>query len=128
MSTSRGRVYAFAHMNCPDTWEAQLLEQVLPLSRLQDALQTLTGNDNFLNVEIKRSLGLPRYEGVADIIHSHPAFFDRQVACLRLDDVAYRTIGETVLGGESFEAEDVGYAQVSIYVMSGVQSFKACNV
>lgn len=113
MAASSGRKFSFSSMLLPGTWEYKLHEDIPALTYLQGALQQFLGTKEPPSmIEVKRSLGLPRYEGVVDIIHTHKAFFDRKVACQKLDDVAYNSLGGCTIGGVTYEASDVCYAQV----------------
>lgn len=61
------------------------------------------------DVSVRRCAGLPRTAGVADVVHSHPAFFDRQHYSQVLDDVAYQGVVRSSTGGDVM---DVYFAQV----------------
>lgn len=92
-----------------------MVKNVPQLAVLPAALEDLFGEGKVPgSVKLHRALGLPRYEGVADVIRSHPRVFGRE-ACAALDDVAVQTTYKSKDG----DTVEVGYAQVGD--MGGVE-------
>eukprot|EP00882_Tetradesmus_deserticola_P033960 GHRQ01038842.1.p1 GENE.GHRQ01038842.1~~GHRQ01038842.1.p1 ORF type:complete len:288 (+),score=51.93 GHRQ01038842.1:17-880(+) len=111
MLQASGDTFTFAKMKQEGTWEARVFEAAPALSHLPAALQVFLQADSApAAVEIQKTIGLPRYEGVADVIHIHPAFYNRTKACLVPDSVAFNAWG-TDREGE--DVQDTWYGQVS---------------
>lgn len=110
-----GDTFTFSNMKREGTWEAQVYDAVPALSHMPVALQAfLQAGTAPEAVQIQKTLGLLRYEGVADVIHIHPAFYNRTKACLVPDSVAFNAWGKD---REERDVQDTWYGQVSRYMV-----------
>lgn len=89
--SAQGRNFRFAKLADVNSWEYKVVDAVPELDHLQAAVQ------GFLDTEkppgsiiIKSTLGIVRYEGVADIVRGHPYLTGRKHNCLTLDSIAFR--------------------------------------
>jgi len=112
--SKNGQVFDFNKANNAGTWEFQLVEKVPELMHLHEAVAKLLGDQQpavsiTASVELKATLGLPRVEGIVDVIRGHPAITERKANCLTLCDVAFRSVLVQSYGQEE---DEISYGQV----------------
>jgi hypothetical protein len=101
-----GQRYCFANANRSKTWEYKMGCIIPELEHLQLAVASLLSSQEPpvempRDVEIKATLGLPRVEGIVDIVRGHPAFTNRSSNCMQLQDVSYK--GVYARGGQDVD-------------------------
>jgi hypothetical protein len=109
MSTSNGRQYVLKQATEPGKREYQLCVDIPELDHLQPALERFfDGAPCPAIIQLQLTLGVLRYEGVADIVRPHHKVFGRKCA-LELSSVAVHTTREQ----KGKEVTSTMYAQVS---------------
>jgi hypothetical protein len=132
-----GEPWTFSNMDKPGTWEHTILQAVPELRSLeaslagfleevtlQDSLDSSSSSSVPERVEIKRALGVPRYDPVVDVVRGHPAIFGRKKRLTAVDSVAYRAV---VLGAAGIDVEYTCFAQVLALGVVGSQEFLFCR-
>ena len=106
--------------------ESSLAAAIPQLVHLPAALRAAYGPVAAANgsVSIRRSVGLPRTAGGADVVHSHPAFFGREHYNQVLEDVAYQGVARSSTGADVM---DVYFAQVIAVCTLDEKPFVFCR-
>lgn len=90
---STGLDFNCSNMAVVGSKEHTLAAAIPQLVHLPSALRAAYGDDGTTaTVRILRGVGLPRTSFGADVVHTHPAFFERQHNNQALDDVAFQGV------------------------------------
>ncbi|WIA35956.1 hypothetical protein OEZ86_004334 [Tetradesmus obliquus] len=112
-----GKMFNFANLTDINTWEYKVVDCVPELTHLQSAVTSMLSSTGtplgpagtLTSVEIKAALGLPRVEGIVDVVRGHAALTGRMSNCLTINDVCYDTI---MVSPDGAEQEQQCYGQV----------------
>lgn len=122
--SDRGQKFRFNKVGVYNSAEYKLTAAVPQLAHLQQAIADLESTRSNTTspvkppayVIIKRTLGIPRPQGGADIVYSHPSVFHRQSKRTALDDIAFSGCDFTDALG--VDVADVWYGQVGTPALS----------
>lgn len=119
--SSQGRNFRFAKLADVNSWEYKAVDAVPELEHLQAAVQGFLESDKPPSIIIiKSTLGIVRYEGVADIVRGHPVLTGRQHNCMTLDSIAFRGLWPDPVTLN--DVEGVWYGQVrSMHCVGALQ-------